>query len=164
MRPNNTAALFAILAVIGVGSLTMLAVGLELCCEVTRNADGSSAIVWFACVFVLVFELPSTNSSPFLSGNLFGVAFVLSKQIYLLRSQVMGLTFFTVGGAVRAGLDASPPLNLKNYLIFQGVVVLVICSTILFLHGVQRRKVADEEKMQEALLNQGEMHVMLSSS
>jgi len=76
----------------------------------------------------------------------------------------MGLTFFTVGGAVRAGLDASPPLNLKNYLIFQGVVVLVICSTILFLHGVQRRKVADEEKMQEALLNQGEMHVMLSSS
>ena len=75
----------------------------------------------------------------------------------------MRLTLFTVGGAVRAGPDASPPLNLKNYLIFQGVVILVVCSTIFLLHGVQRRKAADEEKIQEALLNQGEMHVMLSS-
>lgn len=64
----------------------MLAVGMELCCEITRNADGSSAIVWFACVLVSVFELPSTNSSLFISGNLFGVVFVLSKQLYLLLS------------------------------------------------------------------------------
>ncbi|KIM45391.1 hypothetical protein M413DRAFT_442062 [Hebeloma cylindrosporum] len=127
VRPNNTAALFTIMAVIGVGSLPMLAVGMELCCEVTRNADGSSAIVWFA-------------------GNLFTVAFVL------------------IGGALRAGPDASPPLNMKTYLIFQGVIVLVICTTIFLLHGVQRRKAADEEKMREALSNQGEMNVVLPTS
>lgn len=145
------------------GSLPMLAVGMELCCEITRNADGSSAIVWFAYVFVPVSKLPSTNSSLFISGNLFTVAFVLSKQLYLLFSRVARLTLFIVGGALRAGPDASPPLNMKKHLIFQGVIVLVICATIFLLHGVQRRKVADEEKMQEALSNQGEMNVMLSS-
>jgi hypothetical protein len=53
---------------------------------------------------------------------------------------------------------------MKKYLILQGVIVLVICATVFLIHGVQRRKVADEEKMQEALSNQGEMHAMLSSS
>lgn len=111
-----------------------------------------------------MFELPSTNSSQFISGNLFTVAFVLSKQLYLLLLQVARLTLLIVAGALRAGPDASPPLNMKKHLVFQGVIVLVICATIFLLHGVQRRKVADEEKMQEALLNQGEMNVMLSPS
>ncbi|KAF8972983.1 major facilitator superfamily domain-containing protein [Flammula alnicola] len=60
VRPHNTAALFVIMTVIGVGSLPMLAVGMELACELTRNADGSSAILWFA-------------------GNLFAVVFVLGE-------------------------------------------------------------------------------------
>lgn len=46
-KPNNTAGLFALLAIIGVCSITMLPVGLELGCELTRNADGSSALLWF---------------------------------------------------------------------------------------------------------------------
>jgi hypothetical protein len=125
VKPHNMAALFVLTAIIGMGSLPMLAVGMELCCEVTRNADGSSAIVWFA-------------------GNLFGVAFVL------------------IGGALRAGPDASPPLNMKKYLIFQGVIILVFCATILLLHGVQRRKVADEERLQQASSSQAEMNIMSS--
>ena len=41
--------LFAIMAIIGACSVTILPVGLELAMEITHNA-GSSAILWFACV------------------------------------------------------------------------------------------------------------------
>jgi len=61
VRPDNTAALFVILAVIGICSITMIPIALELGCEVTRNADGSSAILWF-------------------TGNLFGIIFILSMN------------------------------------------------------------------------------------
>ncbi|KXN90846.1 Major facilitator superfamily domain-containing protein 7-a [Leucoagaricus sp. SymC.cos] len=57
-KPNNEAGLFVVMTIIGVCSITMLPLGLELACEVTRNADGSSAILWF-------------------TGNLFGVMFIL---------------------------------------------------------------------------------------
>lgn len=50
VKPNNTGALFAIMTIIGVTSLTLLAVGLELGADLTRNADASSAILWFMCV------------------------------------------------------------------------------------------------------------------
>ncbi|TDL20024.1 MFS general substrate transporter [Rickenella mellea] len=58
VKPNNTAALYAIFVLIGVCSVSMLPVGLELGCELTRSADGSSAILWW-------------------SGNLLGIIFVL---------------------------------------------------------------------------------------
>ena len=47
MKRNNTGALFAIMAMIGAGSVTLLPVAIELAVEVTRNADGSTAILWF---------------------------------------------------------------------------------------------------------------------
>ena len=50
VRPHNTAGLFIIVTVLGTGSIILLPIGLELACEVTRNADGSSAILWFLCV------------------------------------------------------------------------------------------------------------------
>lgn len=50
VRPDNAAALFAVMGIIGVCSVPMLAVGMELACELTRNAEASSAIVWFAYV------------------------------------------------------------------------------------------------------------------
>ena len=52
VRPDNTIALFIIMGVIGVCSLPMLAIGMELACEVTRNPDGSSAIIWFSYVHI----------------------------------------------------------------------------------------------------------------
>ncbi|KAF8197923.1 major facilitator superfamily domain-containing protein [Pholiota molesta] len=115
VRPHNTAALFVIMAIIGIGSIPMLAVGMELACELTRNADSSSAIIWF-------------------SGNLATVALILS--------------------AFRAGLDASPPLNMHTTLIFQGIIILVVCCSVFFLKGIQKRKAADEEKIQDVLLVQ----------
>ena len=35
------------MTIIGITSLPMLPVALELGCELTRNAEGSSAIMWF---------------------------------------------------------------------------------------------------------------------
>jgi len=58
VKPGDTAGLFVIVTIIGTGSITMLPIGLELGCELTRNSGGSSAILWF-------------------SGNLFGITFVL---------------------------------------------------------------------------------------
>lgn len=60
VKPNNTGGLFAIMVIIGVCSLIMLPVGLELGVEVTRNADGSAAILWCA-------------------GNAFGIIFIIAE-------------------------------------------------------------------------------------
>jgi FLVCR family MFS transporter 7 len=49
VRPHNVAALFAIFVVIGVCSITLLPVAIELGVELTRNPDGSSAVLWFLC-------------------------------------------------------------------------------------------------------------------
>ncbi|KAJ7881731.1 major facilitator superfamily domain-containing protein [Mycena olivaceomarginata] len=113
-RPNNSGALFSIIAIIGIMSITMLPVMLELACEITRNADGSSALLWFAC-------------------NGFVIIFVL------------------VEGALRAGLDASPPQNMRRALIFNGVVVMSTLTIIFFLRGQQTRKQLDQEKLQQSI-------------
>lgn len=59
VRPDNTAPLFVIFVVIGVCSITLLPVAIELGVELTRNSDGSSAILWFfgnlvCIIFILV--------------------------------------------------------------------------------------------------------------
>ena len=53
VMPNLAGGLFAIMAVIGAGSITMLPIGLELGCELTRNSDASSAVLWFSYVYFL---------------------------------------------------------------------------------------------------------------
>ncbi|KAJ6586871.1 major facilitator superfamily domain-containing protein [Mycena vulgaris] len=113
VKPHNTGGLYAICALIGVTSVTMLPIALELACEITRNADGSSALMWFAC-------------------NLFAVAFIL------------------VEGALRAGPDANPPLNMRRALIFNGAIVMTISTFVFFLHGKQTRKQIDKEKLQQS--------------
>jgi len=56
VKPHNTAGLYAIMAIIGATSLIMLPVALELGVELTRNADGSSAIMWFISnLFAIIF-------------------------------------------------------------------------------------------------------------
>ncbi len=63
VRPHNVAALFAIFIIIGACSITLLPVAVELGVELTRNPDGSSAVLWFLCVFLLLYQdtPPSTN-------------------------------------------------------------------------------------------------------
>ncbi|EKM52316.1 uncharacterized protein PHACADRAFT_211587 [Phanerochaete carnosa HHB-10118-sp] len=52
VKENNTGGLFAIMALIGICAITLLPVALELGVEVTRNADGSSALLW--CIANLI--------------------------------------------------------------------------------------------------------------
>ncbi|KAJ6609864.1 major facilitator superfamily domain-containing protein [Mycena sp. CBHHK59/15] len=114
VKPHNTAGLYAIMALIGVTAVTMLPVSLELACEITRNADGSAALLWFAC-------------------NFFGVIFILAE------------------GALRAGPDANPPLNMRRALIFNGAIVMSTSVLIYFLRGEQTRKQVDQRKLQQSL-------------
>ncbi|KAK2467889.1 hypothetical protein APHAL10511_000184 [Amanita phalloides] len=61
VKPKNMGGLFAITALIGTISLTLLPVALELGADLTKNVEASSAILW--CM-----------------GNLLGVIFVLVEQ------------------------------------------------------------------------------------
>lgn len=71
--PNNTGGIFAIMAIIGICSLIMLPIGLELGAEVTRNADGSAAILWcsgnaFSIIFIVAegaLRASATASPPY---------------------------------------------------------------------------------------------------
>ncbi|KAK0455056.1 major facilitator superfamily domain-containing protein [Armillaria borealis] len=61
VKPNNSGGLFAIMTILGIGSVPMLPVALELACDLTRNADASSSLLWFggnlfAIVFILVMD------------------------------------------------------------------------------------------------------------
>ncbi|XP_006460643.1 hypothetical protein AGABI2DRAFT_192274 [Agaricus bisporus var. bisporus H97] len=112
VKPNNLAGLFVVMTLIGVCSISLLPVALELAVEVTRNADGSSAILW-------------------LSGSLLGFIFTL------------------VEGSLRADENASPPLNMRRALVFQGSFIMVASSLIFFVRGEQVRKRSDEMKLQE---------------
>ncbi|GJE88914.1 MFS general substrate transporter [Phanerochaete sordida] len=114
VKENNTGGLFAIMALIGAGSVTLLPVALELAVEVTRNADGSAAVLWFA-------------------GNLMSITCVLSE------------------GALRAGPDAHPPLNMRRALIFQGALVCGAVVTIAGLRGRQARREMDERVLREGV-------------
>ncbi|KAG8688713.1 hypothetical protein FRC08_011298 [Ceratobasidium sp. 394] len=61
VRANNDAGIYVLMVVIGVSSFTLLPISLEIGCEVTRSAETSSAVLWFA-------------------GNLLSVVFVLSMD------------------------------------------------------------------------------------
>ncbi|KAI0295839.1 MFS general substrate transporter [Multifurca ochricompacta] len=60
-RPHNDGALFAVFVIIGICSVVLLPVAIELGVELTRNSDGSSAVLWFF-------------------GNLISIIFILSQN------------------------------------------------------------------------------------
>ncbi|KAF7298232.1 MFS general substrate transporter [Mycena chlorophos] len=101
VKPNNTGALYALCAIIGITSVTMLPVALELAVEVTRNAEGSSALLWFACnglaiIFILVEgalrATPSANPPLNMRKALiFNGAFIMivASSVFFLRGKQM---------------------------------------------------------------------------
>ncbi|KAF7361359.1 Major facilitator superfamily domain-containing protein 7 [Mycena sanguinolenta] len=111
VRPHNSTSLFVIMAILGISALSMLPVGLELACELTRNAEGSAALMWFSC-------------------NLLSVVFIL------------------IIGTLRAGPEASPPLNMRRSLIFSGVLAMISGGLSLLIRGKQARKEMDESELQ----------------
>ncbi|KAL4073954.1 major facilitator superfamily domain-containing protein [Scleroderma yunnanense] len=106
VRPNNLAALFVIMVIIGMCSVTMLPIALELAVELTRNADGSSAILWCSgnlsgIVMVLAegaLRAPSTSNPPY---NMHS-ALVLHGCIILVFDS---LVFFLRAKQVRREID-----------------------------------------------------------
>lgn len=56
---------------------------------------------------------------------------------------------FQVQGALRAGTDANPPLNMHQAIMFNGVFIFVSSFLVLFLKGDMVRKARDEERNQE---------------
>jgi hypothetical protein len=58
VKPHNTGGLFAIMTILGVTSITLLPVGLELSADLTKNAAGSSAILGFMSnLLAIIFTL-----------------------------------------------------------------------------------------------------------
>ncbi|KAJ7666282.1 major facilitator superfamily domain-containing protein [Mycena rosella] len=106
VKPHNAAALFVIMAIIGASSLTLLPVALELGCEVTRNAQGSSALLWFIVnLFEIIFVQvqgalrAGPGGTPPLNMHralVFNGAFVLSVALFV---------FLIRGKQVRKELD-----------------------------------------------------------
>ncbi|PIL26139.1 MFS general substrate transporter [Ganoderma sinense ZZ0214-1] len=113
IKPHNDVVLFVLAAIIGGTGLTLLPVVLELGVELTRNADGSSAILWF-----------STN--------------------------LCGLIFVLVEGALRAGPNANPPYNMHRAIIFQGVLGMAVVVLVYLLEGKQTRRAQDEVRDEAA--------------
>ncbi|KAJ3975765.1 major facilitator superfamily domain-containing protein [Lentinula raphanica] len=99
VKPNNTGGLFAVMTILGITSVTMLPVGLELASDLTRNAEGSSAILWFMgnlfnIVFVLVEDAlrAGSDANPPLNmrrGLIFNGVFVLVSVllIWLIKGE-----------------------------------------------------------------------------
>ncbi|KAI0334148.1 MFS general substrate transporter [Cubamyces sp. BRFM 1775] len=109
IKPHNTAVCFVLMGLIGGTGLTLLPAVIELAVELTRNADGSSAMLWS-------------------STNLFGLVFVLAEN------------------ALRAGPDASPPLNMRRARIFQASLVAAVITFVYLIEGKQTRREQDEER------------------
>ena len=86
VKPDNTGSLFFIFVLIGICSISLLPVAVELGVELTRNSDGSSAVLWFLCVPLR----PKTSKKlihflfVFKSGNLVTIIFILGKYHFRL--------------------------------------------------------------------------------
>ncbi|KAF8518726.1 MFS general substrate transporter [Gautieria morchelliformis] len=94
VRPNNTGGLFAVMAIAGVISLTLLPLTLEIACELVRDAETSAAILWsssnvLTVVFVLVEDALTAGadaSPPFNMRNasIFVAAFTCAAAFLLV--------------------------------------------------------------------------------
>ncbi|CUA66766.1 Major facilitator superfamily domain-containing protein 7 [Mus musculus] [Rhizoctonia solani] len=62
VRANNFAGLYPVMCVIGVASFSLLPIALEIGCEVTRSAETSSAVLWFAGNLLSVVLVLSMNA------------------------------------------------------------------------------------------------------
>lgn len=76
VRPHNLGGLFALMAILGVCSISMLPVALELAAELTRNANASSAILWATYVHTMS-AVRRPDWTGLNSVNLFSIALVL---------------------------------------------------------------------------------------
>jgi len=94
------------MAILGVCSITMLPIGLELGCELTRNANASSAVLWFVGnVFTVIFILAETalRASPDANPPLNMRQALIFNGAFIVASA--SLVFFIRGKQARRELD-----------------------------------------------------------
>lgn len=115
---------------IGVSSFTLLPIALEIGCEVTRSAETSSAILWFA-------------------GNISPVVFVVGKQSSPSILFVFTYVFLVMDALRDDSPNANPPSNMRKALIFQACVVAISAVTVFGLKGQQTRREMDVRKQAE---------------
>ncbi|KZP22380.1 MFS general substrate transporter [Athelia psychrophila] len=95
VKPDNTGACFAIMALIGVMSVPTLPVALELACEITRNADGSAAILWcMANIFGIIFVLAGSALAAPLTGP---IPDDMHRDLVFSGSLVVVISFMVLG-------------------------------------------------------------------
>jgi len=106
VRAHNACALFAIFIIIGVGSITLLPVGIELGVELTRNPDGSSALLWFfgnllSIIFILGDDALRASPAASPSQNMHRA--IVFNGVWVFA--VAMLSFFLRGHQARRELD-----------------------------------------------------------
>ncbi|CAE6508631.1 unnamed protein product [Rhizoctonia solani] len=95
VRENNTAGLYVVLVVLGIGSFTLLPVALEMGCEITRSPEVSSAVLWssgnlLTLVFITVMDhlrddSPSANPPSNMRKSLiFQASFVSACTVFIV--------------------------------------------------------------------------------
>ncbi|KAI0744766.1 MFS general substrate transporter [Earliella scabrosa] len=162
IKPNNEVVLFVIMAIIGGTSLSLLPIVLELAVELTRNADGSSAILWLSTnLFGLIFVLVHITARLYSCHRTPSTSFPLARAHTRILAHPGPLSSFApispclaraVEGALRAGPDADPPLNMHRAIIFQASLVASATVFIFAVEGKQTRRAQDEVKRDELAL------------
>jgi len=72
-----------------------------------------------------------------------------SSALLWFSGNLFAITFVLVEGALRASPTASPPLNMHKALIFNGVFIVLMCISVIFIRGTQVRRENDVRMGQE---------------
>lgn len=132
VKANNLAGIFVLLVLLGAMSVPMLPVGLELACELTRNADGSSALLWFQYVIIISFFEVAPDADTYLRSS---------------SANMWTIIIVEIQTALTASPTATPvPYSMHKALVFSGIFTLVIASFTLLLDGKQTRRAIDEKR------------------
>jgi len=115
VAPNDYAGIYVVIVLIGICSFILLPVALELGCEMSRNAESSSAVLWCGgnlgnFIFVLVqdaLRAPDTDNPP---NNMRRALIFGSVVITVICSSV----FFLTGRQARRELDAEKEKEVKE--------------------------------------------------
>ena len=129
----------------------MLPVGLELGCELTRNANASSAVLWFAYVTDHVIILIYIHSLKFQWQRIHSDIRTLCANPFFYMLIALRPYIYLAETALRASPNANPPLNMGQALIFNGVFIVASASFIVFIGGKQARRELDEQKLQQSI-------------
>lgn len=96
VKPDNLAGIFVVMVLLGLVTVPMLSVALELASEVTRNPDGAAALLWFnGNLISFVFVLIETALTDGRTGG--PVPFSMHRALIFSGTLVLAGTFLNLG-------------------------------------------------------------------